>query len=100
MPMGTHRLQSMEPRSSWVGLVKARGEAGIQVTENPAGVKQKTSRSPRMGKGWAVATQIDASEFGIGGDSALEYALSDRRRACVFSLSGGVTKTTILGPQS
>lgn len=42
-----------------------------------------------MGKSWAVATQIEASGFGVGDGRALEYALSDRKRACVLSLFGG-----------
>lgn len=57
-----------------------------------------------MGKGWAVVTQIEASGFEVRDDRALEYALSDRKRACVLSLFGGgggvVTKTTVLIRQS
>lgn len=56
-----------------------------------------------MGKGWAVVTQIEASGFEVRDDRALEYASSDRKRACVLSLFGGggvVTKTTVLIRQS
>lgn len=82
--------------------MKARGEAGIQVIEYLLKSDKNPGRNPRMGKGLAVATQIEASGFGVD-DRALKYALSDRKRTCVLSLfgvGGGGTKTAVLFQQS
>lgn len=68
-----------------MGVAKARGDAGIQKTLLES--NKNPGRNPRVGKGWAVAAQIEASGFGVGDDSVLEYALNDRKRARILSLS-------------
>lgn len=70
---------------SWGHRPEARADSG---NRKPCWLQAEIKAgNPGMGKLGRSHPERGASEFGVGGDSVLEHALSDRKRACVLSWS-------------